>query len=108
MSASCHLGGGASCEGEEEDAGGVDVGVDEVGDAVGEGVGFSGACAGDDEEGRVERRGGGGALLGVEGVEEGRVHAFNSRSVSVGCCNAQGKKCKRRTNSPDRYIEGHD
>src|SRR5712671_752471 len=81
--------------------------MDQVSYAVGEGVGFAGAGAGDDQEGRFERGRGGGALLGVEGIEEGRVHAFNIRSVSVGCCNARGKKCKRRTNRAGRYIEGH-
>src|SRR5712671_3020032 len=81
--------------------------MDQVSYAVGEGVGFAGAGAGDDQEGRFERGRGGGALLGVEGIEEGRVHALNIRSVSVGCCNARGKKCKQRTNRAGRYIEGH-
>src|SRR5438067_9984001 len=62
-----------------------------------EDVGLFGACAGDGEEGCVEGRGGGGALLGVEGVEEGRVHAFGRPFGGCsGCCNARGKKCKRR------------
>ena len=40
--------------------------MDEVGDSMGEGICFSGACAGDDQERGFERGAGGGALLGVE------------------------------------------
>ena len=44
---------------------GGDAALDEVGDAVDEGSGLSGAGAGDDEEGTVAV-GGGGGLFGVQ------------------------------------------
>ena len=89
-----HFGGGAAGEGQQQDSGRVDAGVDEVGDAVGEGVGFAGAGAGDDEQRGLERGGGGGALLGVEVVEVGRFHAFFVWWVLGVDCNRRRKEMK--------------
>ena len=60
-----HLLGGAAREGEEEDPLGGDARFDEMGDAIDERPGLSGAGAGDDEERTVSKSGGGG-LLGVQ------------------------------------------
>jgi hypothetical protein len=48
-----HLAGGAAGEGEQEDALGGDPSLDEIRDPVDERAGLAGACAGDDEQGRV-------------------------------------------------------
>ena len=69
-----HLRRRASRERQQQDARRVRPLADEVGDAVGEGVGLSGAGASDDEQRRwTERRGG--PLLLVEGLHPGRIHA---------------------------------
>src|SRR5690606_9172916 len=71
-------------EGEEENRGGVDPLVEEVGDAVGEGAGLAAAGPGDDE-GRTRRRGHGSELLFIEfrRVIDPRLRVFPGLSNSI-------------------------
>ena len=65
-----HFFGGFIGEGDRKDAVAGDfVGVDEVGDAVGDDAGFARAGTGEDEEGAVDV-GGGFALGGIEAFEK--------------------------------------
>ena len=66
--------GGPAGEGEQQDPAGIDAGGDQVGHAVGEGVGLAGAGAGDDEQRAGVREGGRLPLLRVELGEVGVIH----------------------------------
>ena len=90
-----HLGGGLVGEGEREDALWPHAGLDEVGDAVGEGAGFARAGARDDEGG-LEGGGDDGALLVVEPVEVGGCRHGGRRLHSVGLAHREGPAAPER------------
>ena len=90
-----HLSGGFVGEGEREDAFGAHAGLNEVGDAVGEGACFAGARPGDNE-GRLKRGGDDGALLVVEPVEVGGCRRRSGRLHSIGLAHRDGPAAPER------------